>query len=229
MGCIMISPVLISTTEKYNPLSIAIRIITKGQYSHTALGFRIDVEGMSELKEFYGMLLPADFDTVLPQDSTQWPIFYFESILKKDKRTGRSGVRGPYWTSKIQEWSASKPGNIFAVDDIADIPESDTWQSLEKAFRMVGKYDYDLMQLFMNYRGIARGVGIPCARRNKDKVTCSEFASVCLPVWWMALHADLGYVLYEEYPPDGPNHGLHQIVRRVNEMNISKQARSKRP
>lgn len=202
----------ITTMDWCHPVSIAIAIATRSKWSHCALGFELTTEeDVKEVKTFY-----PEFEMIgLWKEPHESSIIYFESHLKKDKFTGKSGTRGPYWFDHITEWAAEQPASRkYAMTDVRCLTAVQIWQSLYTAVSMVGKYGYDVTQLIFNLRGMLRGVGIPLNWRNKDKVTCSEYAARCLPAEWAVKHLGLGYLLYEEMAPAG-KYGLKEMIEKV--------------
>jgi len=203
--------VYITTMDWLNPISLGIAASTRNNRSHSAIGFELDDADVKELRMFY-----PEYETIgLWTEPHKHNIIYFESHLKKDKRTGQTGTRGPYWLDHITEWAAEQPGTrAFDIEEIRNLTVADKWQCLYNAEDMVGKYGYDTLQLLFNLRGMIRGAGIPLNWRNKDKVTCVEYVARCLPPAWAVKYLGLGYQLYEEYTPAGKC-GLREMVKKV--------------
>lgn len=102
---------------------------------------------------------------------------YFESFWKKDKVTGKTGVRGPISWENLAEWEdESKRHRIYCYD----LPYSEELVRLAHAqcLQWVGKVGYAHWQLLCNLKLNVLGLGTSVYSRSPESMTCCEMPTV---------------------------------------------------
>jgi len=188
------------TTRFWDPVAFGIRSATAGAYSHVGPLFTASPE---ELQRF-AYMLPAGFTESLPAWPNHRHRIYFESIGVRDKRTGKTGARGPYDFERVVRWAQVAPRRRALL--IQDLPHMDTAET-ENAFKQciwaVREIRYAHLQIARNWLGLRLGRGIPLRRRSPGRWTCVEMLVRILPPRIAVPVLRLGDILYDEYCPSG--------------------------
>jgi len=192
--------------------SLTIQSASKGKWSHTLPLWTAHPDEMREIMS--GVCESQIIEDMIREDGTDRVRFYLESISKKDSRTGKTGVRGPYLFSRVLEWQ--REGHYMWLGKqcnhrrimIQELPVTSDQAAiaLRLACRMVPIIKYAHVQIIQNWLGFRFGRGIPLNRRSRKKMTCVEFF-----VWllahiipdWVIKYLDLGYIGFDEYCPSG--------------------------
>lgn len=143
------------TAIHWNPASWSIRSATGGLFSHT-------------------------FPIFVMEDGS-WE--YFESLSTLDRRTGKTGVRGPYPISKVEKWAdssnrrildLSQPGIPLSSEELQLAYQYAVWATL--------MIRYAHLQIASNWMLTRTGLSIVRPGRSEHRWTCSEFAARLLSV-----------------------------------------------
>ena len=133
---------------------------------------------------------------------------YFESCWKKDKQTGKTGVRRSDWENFL-EWVNAKKSRQYKIQEIrASQP------GIQAAYRFcsesVGKFRYAPVQLIQN---LARWYPL---NGDATEVTCCEFATRAMDI---ADHEKVyahilrkGYRTVEMTSPSGASFGIMEQI-----------------
>jgi len=132
---------------------------------------------------------------------------YYESFWRKDKTTGRTGVRRCAWTN-LTEWEAERPTNELRVQWV-EYSEQQVQRAYKFCCDSVGKIGYAHLQLWHNLIRWYPQAG------SRDINTCSEFggrvhfaADAMLAVRYILRN---GYRTLDMIPPSGRD-GLMESV-----------------
>ena len=136
---------------------------------------------------------------------------YFESCWKKDKVTGKTGVRHCEWANLI-EWEARKKSNQFIEQ-----PLPYSTEAVEAAYafcvQSVGTLKYAKLQIWWNTMGWQPDAG------GQNEVTCSEFSARAIEVAaFVDTHTYIlcrGYQTFNAITPSGPKSGLSERVAAI--------------
>ena len=166
------------TTDRRTLVGRAVCYVTAGPWSHCLTIFR----GMGEP-------------------------FYFESIGKWDKTTGKTGVRGPIPLKNLQDWVGEAPGRSFATQPAgkATLPFAEAhceavYDMLCEAVHDIG---YAYLQCANNWLESRTGIYIHIGHKlSRRDWTCSELCTHCIPsIWWKEY--GLLYARADEIVPSG--------------------------
>jgi len=167
---------------------------TKGRFNHSLIRF-----------EFTEKKLLNGAEPGSPESRV-----YFESYWKKDKETGKTGVRGPIPWQDILDWEKKRKTNKFVVQDM---PFDTARVEAAYAFAMQSKGvltypKYQLVQNLINYYW----------KHSETEVTCSEWAALCVAQATLAVSyvyiLRKGYRTYDEIAPSGPKNGLYEALQK---------------
>lgn len=101
--------------------------------------------------------------------------FYFESISKKDKKTGKTGLRGPYPIGNIRDWREEKPASrLFEITPYLPLTDAECREAYNLYCWGVHEIKYAYVQCLNNW--IERRFRIYChiGRRGHKRWNCSE-------------------------------------------------------
>jgi hypothetical protein len=167
----------------------AITAITRGPYNHSLIYFDLDGEGSR---------------------------VYFESYWKKDKETGKTGMRGPIDWEELVEWEQRDPRRRLFVQHL---PYEDVVCEKAYAYCLQRKKDiyYPHWQLWHNLKSALFGSGHPARSISSDKWTCSEtigrvLAYIDPPTALEYLR--LGDILFDQLTPSGKAFGICEALIR---------------
>lgn len=196
------------TSNVLDPRNVAIMSTTGGRYAHVGLVFTLSEV---ELGAIYH-LLPAGFLEDLRAFDDGLYRIYFESISTKDKRTGKTGVRGPYDFHRVIAWQNKgwnrllfgrrRNARRLEIQDVPALPAERVPGILEECFQDVIRIRYAYLQILFNWRSARLGTAPRRRSRSRTKWTCVEFVVQKLrsiAIRWY----DLGYTLFDEYVPSG--------------------------
>lgn len=210
------------STIEYNPVSWSIRSATKGDYSHTGQKY---TASPLELVRTPVLMSPDDLKR-LHKDDDGLIRFYMESIATKDKITGKTGVRGPYPWSKLEEWEAKNKRRKVITQPLP-LTSKQSAIMCHNALEAIWLIEYAHVQIMRNWSGYRLGRGVPLRRRSRLKWTCVEFNVRMLSAVdaAMAVEAlDLGDILYDEYCPSGKRGpGLYEKIEELNRKHATKE------
>jgi hypothetical protein len=187
------------TTVKWSVVSIPIRTSTGGTYSHTGFVFACGEREYLRLKASY----PSIDWSEIEQDDDKKFRFYFESIAKKDKFTGKSGVRGPYAYQKLVDWQAKKPKKRKLCVVPVNCKNVARMIPLLMSARKSIKYAFG--QIWYNWLSFRWGKAPSIKHRSKLKWTCCETVIRIIRLVDPEYACDvflLGEYTYDEYAPD---------------------------
>jgi len=194
--------------------------IAQALFAHIGLLFTATKEEFEKLKK---ILPDFHWDEIHPDGNGNYR-FFFESIWKKDERTGKTGVRGPYPFLKLIRWKGVEQNKTLELQDLP--------LSSEQAFDMIPflcnaviEIKYAPRQLYFNWQGIRLGVGIPFKKRTPNKWTCIE--TVTRVIAYVApefaiMILKMGEFTYEEIPPSSKSKtvpGFFEIIERYRKDN----------
>lgn len=113
-------------------------------------------------------------------------IVYFESISKKDKITGKTGVRGPYNIDNVHDWQRDKPASrTIEVSDYLPFNNAECQNAYKIYLDAVPKIHYAYVQCANNW--VERRFRVYChiGSRGKARWNCSETVVRGMPsrVW----------------------------------------------
>lgn len=168
---------LILTGDEEKALSKYISHWTETDYSHCALGF--------ENADEHG--------------NTQ----YFESIWKKDRVTGKTGLRGPMPFKKLLDWQHAKPVTRHLTTIEITLPDSAVHRAYDFMVDHVPLVEYgvfDILKIAMAKK-ISLMV-IPDAKTDHEW-TCSEAVARALPPLLQVRALGVGEITYDMYAPAG--------------------------
>jgi len=219
----------IFTGNLLDPVNLAIMTATGGYgKAHAAVAFtahkheflnwleeeliQLYAEGLNEVAERVEQLITTALDVVVP-----WPEghcrVYFESIGKRDKLSGKTGVRGPYDLRRVCAWQAKHPKvRRLELVNLPDVRPEEVPRAFRRCCRAVPTVKYAFLQLVQNWKGVRLKLGIAPRRRSPDHWHCVEtFVRVMRE--WALRNARLGDVLFDEYVPAGKRgFGLYDMI-----------------
>lgn len=199
------------TTDKHSIISIAILTSTGGEYSHCGLLYTCNPFEFLKLKTIYSYI---DWREIEQEPDGNYR-FYFESISKKDERTGKTGVRGPYSFSKLLDWRrASKSRHLMLVDINCKNIEA----AIPILYNATKKIRYAPYQIWRNWLALRWGKGVPFKKRSSRRWTCSEaivlITSIIDPAYAVRVFR-LGHWLFDEYSPSScKGGGVYEMLLR---------------
>jgi len=199
------------TADMMSLISLAIMSAARGRFAHTGLLFTATQDEWEELCKEHSMLKSS----AVRSGSDGHFRFYFESVSKRDKITGKTGARGPYPFSKLADWKGASSHRRL---DIQDIPLCDkgAQRAVKRAIWAVPRIKYAYKQIWRNWLELRWGEGTPLRKRAEDRWTCVEFNVECIAsasARYAIKQLRLGRLLFVEYAPSssrGP--GLHELV-----------------
>lgn len=134
----------------------------------------------------YRQVTGGDYCHVFPIFYTAEPAepIYFESIWKKDERTGKTGVRGPYPLSKVYDWAAAGQGRQFHTLPVVDyLPFTD--DECEAAYKILAWAEHAItyapLQIVQNWVAQRLRLHFHVGRGSRTRWTCSETCMRVVP------------------------------------------------
>ena len=109
--------------------------------------------------------------------------FYFESIATKDKKTGKTGVRGPYELRKVEDWALKSHRRLLVYPNDGYLPL--TTEECDKAYTMlceaVHEIHYAHLQIVSNWFQQRLKTSLRFGAGSRKRWTCSETATRVIP------------------------------------------------
>jgi len=202
---------LFYTADLWSPITWFILSASGGKYSHTGLLFTATNEEWIELCKRYEMFRASGIRACTDGSYR----FYFESKSSKDKRTGKTGVRGPYPFKKLAAWQHRRSYRRLEIQNLP-LEGEGIWKVIERLVWAVAHIKYAYRQIWQNWMQLRWGRGTPLRKRERDRWTCSETDVRTLREGFPNFVLDvlqLGDINYEEYPPSSSKGaGLYELV-----------------
>ena len=191
---------LFYTADFLNPINLVICGVQRGQYAHVGVMFTMSPE------EWDALCDAISFPAALRPEIMEWPgglyRVYFESIAKKDQRTQKNGVRGPYDFRRVTEWQQSKPKTRRLDIQLIDCSEAESILAFNRLWCAVPIIKYASWQIVQNAMGLWFHRGVAPKGISEHRWTCVE-----TPARVFRRHAvdnwKLGDVRYDEYVVSG--------------------------
>jgi len=131
---------------------------------------------------------------------------YFESIVKKDKATGKNGVRGPIALTNVQEWQEEEPltreFHVQPEKGFLPFTEEEVDRAYWKLAAKVHTIKYASLQIVQNWLAARIGLDIRLWRKSPRKWTCAETCFNCIPDKYWKFYG-LPYATADDMAPGG--------------------------
>ena len=192
--------------------------VAKALYAHIGLLFTATEEEFEKLKE----MLPAfHWDEITPCPDGLYR-FFFESIWKKDKRTGKTGVRGPYPFRKLARWKGVSTKRKLHIQDLP-LTSDEAIDMIPFLCNAVIEIKYARKQLYFNWKQMRFGMGIALKKRTPKHWTCIETMLMAIAYVNPALAISvlkIGHYLFEEIPPShSDGWGFYEMIEQHKKDN----------
>jgi len=154
-------------------ISRLIARVTGGEGSHVGLLFTLTA------KEWEDVICRGWVKPWVATDVAAWPDglyrVYFESLLKVDKWTGKTGMRGPLDWRRLVEWRKMDPWRREVdLQPIPNLSEAQMSAVFLRCAQAVGKITYPNAQIRQNWLGARLRIAPRPGRRSEAEWTCSE-------------------------------------------------------
>jgi len=176
---------VISSTSN-TPQGKAIRLFTRGKWSHSLIRF----------------------------DKDNGSSVYYESYWLKDKTTGKTGVRGPIPYDNFLDWAAEGDSNRF-IEQRLYLTSKQVSAALTFCNDSSGQIGYANIQLLQNLKTLITGFAPHTRLASRNKLTCSEFVARAWyagdPAAAVQYALNDGYRTFDMITPGG-RFGLYEAV-----------------